>query len=461
MEDADLERVDLLEALAERSPRDAFGYVDLSWRAERLDLVARICRGVLKDQPGHVPAADHLIRCLLAQGEHSRAQRLLERASRSEPVFQLLRAELFLANDEIDEAAALVRQVSARAEGKMQEGIFEGSDGYWRNIFERSERLRTSMLHAIEGREAVLRDAARSGKLLPNSGVNHTLVGQAAMASSPRIASRLTLAHPTQAAAHALGVLAEQPTDRLARVRLAEAALRTGKLAEAEAGFRSLVHEDASYFPGQLGLGAVLLQRQTHSVALVRALPEVALDPRWLQVIVDWEVLLPDERKVVACSAAPLAKALPGLLASGSTIRLLPIEVRPVDLPETGHLEGHVSDDGRNLNGIGGFALRAGTAVARIEGLCAIGHGWVFAHELAHLAFFALPEVEQQAFEALFEQGRQMEWAWMEYQRSNVDEFFAVTYEQRLLRTHGGQAAGPEGSELLALVHLFLDDLSA
>lgn len=455
----DVPRLDLFQALAHRDPVRAFERIDLAWDADELDLVVEVSKAVLRVQPGHVAAADHLIRALLVKGEFKRAQGLLDRAPRNEPTFQLLRAELLIADESFQEAGELLREIGARAEAAAS--IFQTDNGaYWRDIALRADRLRSSALVALNGQDAVLKDAASSGKLLPRSGVNHMLVGQAGMADSGRVAASLVLKSVADSEAWAAERLAARPSDRSARTRMAEARLRCGDRTDALRMFRGLVDEDPSWFPGQLGLGALLRFDESRSGALLQNLPPCRLDPEWLPVLPDWYALEPEEQQIVAHSATPLARALPGLLAAGARIQLLPIDVRPVDLDELAQLDGTFSEDGRRLAGIGGLASSQGIAVARIEGLRCIGESWVFGHELAHLAFWALPEADQLAFMELFDRARRLEWAWSQYQQSNVDEFFAVSYEDLLLERYGGKRLPPDKSGLWREVATWLEALA-
>ena len=69
-----------------------------------------------------------------------------------------------------------------------------------------------------------------------------------------------------------------------------------------------------------------------------------------------------------------------------------------------------------------------------------------FAHEFAHLAFWHLSAEEQAYFEALYASARNVPWAWTAYQTSNIDEFFAVSYEDWLAEVWGVSARRPDSS---------------
>jgi len=134
---------------------------------------------------------------------------------------------------------------------------------------------------------------------------------------------------------------------------------------------------------------------------------------------------------------------------NGVKIRLLPIDVRLVDVAEFRHL------DGRRVNSQAWAAVQGaaseseGLALARIDGLLdtVSPESWVFAHELAHVAFWHLPEADQRAFLDLFQAARQVEWVWSEYQRSNEDEFFACSFQDYLREKYQRRGRLPEDSE--------------
>ena len=196
---------------------------------------------------------------------------------------------------------------------------------------------------------------------------------------------------------------------------------------------------------------------ESRSQSRVKTLRAPALDESWAAVIPSLPVLDPLERAVVACSARPLQVALPGLIDANATIHLLPLCSRTADVDELGLNDNQRASDGRRLAGIGGLASGRGVAVARIESLLLIGHHWVFAHELSHLAYWSLPAMFQDEFERLFAAAQQVPWAFTEYQLSNIDEFFAVSYEELLMERHGGKpvqrdAAGM-GKEVVDFFH--------
>jgi hypothetical protein len=114
---------------------------------------------------------------------------------------------------------------------------------------------------------------------------------------------------------------------------------------------------------------------------------------------------------------------------------LLPLDVRAADLAEFQGAPALAE----------GLAARSGLAVARVELLLATAGdcSWVFAHEAAHLAFFFLDEARKASFLALHDEVRGDDWAFTGYQHENVDEFFAVAWEDALRERHGPRDGRP------------------
>jgi tetratricopeptide (TPR) repeat protein len=460
LDDRLAERPDLVEALVELDPAAGLGAAADLAELGTPGLARRACAALLREQPGHVLARQVLVELQLRAGDLDGAEATLARGDRQEPKFVLLRIRILFERGERQAATELLQQLGRQVEVRRR-GDLGFVDPYWAGVGEEVERLREMLLRELEGDEAVLRDAVASGKLAPRSGVNHSLVGAAAMSRSERIAERLELQPVALALAEAQRVLSRDPTVPWALLRAGEAHLRIGDWGDARKLFRELVEQDPSYFPGQLGLGAVLTLEEHRAEAALRELPDDDPDPAWGPIIPDLPVLTRDERRVVAASASPLRRALPGLLAAGAWIRLLPLDVRPTDVPELARLQGQRLDT-RAVAGLTGLASSEGYAIARIEGLldtCSPG-SWVFAHELAHLAFWFLPEPEQRSFEALYEAERSVAWAFTEYQRQNVDEFFAVSYADWLRERHGQRVTPADSEGAWARVSAWFDQLA-
>jgi hypothetical protein len=312
------------------------------------------------------------------------------------------------------------------------------------------------------GREEVVRDAARHGQLDRDAGINYRLLGQASMVEAGGGAAAVEIVHPEDVL-QKLGPRRDDE-DRDVKTRRAESLLRVGDLSRARQVLVELREQYPGFFPGDLGYGALLTLERTRALRVVLALPEPNLDPGWKDIVPDWDRLSALEQRVVSASAAGLDRVRPYLRERGMQIHLLPIDVRPVDHPAFAGSEGYRSEDGRAIAGLGGVARTDGVALARIEDLLDVNseNGWVFAHELAHLAFWCLPDDVRESFEALFADALQVEWAWTAYQTSDIDEFFACSYQDWLIDRYGtlGRPASDRAGQWQR-VKTFLEALSS
>lgn len=426
---------DWIGALSELDPKSAFRYLQYASDAERHDVVAKVCTALLKTNRKHVAAADALLRARLAMGELDRVAKLLDQLPRQEPLFRLLRAQLLFERGDLDGATPLVMGVLQEARSAISHGILDQGGPYWNDVNARADALRTQMLGSVSTEAEMFRAQAQDGELQVRSGANHLLAGRHAMERSSRIARVLQLLPPDMDA-----------TDPL---RLAEAELRVGSLRLAKKQFLAMVDDDPSYFPAQLGLGAALLREESRSDQLVARWRDLDVDASWWDVLPDLPALSAEERSVVAACIHPLRSVRGSMIDKGARLLFLPIDVRATDRDEMRDLEGHRTGDGRAYAGIGGLAQRrakGSLACARIEVLLAPAADRTFAHEFAHLAFWHLTDEQKTFFEALYEAARDVPWAWTEYQASNVDEFFAVSYEDWLAERWGVVAKRPDSS---------------
>ena len=140
----------------------------------------------------------------------------------------------------------------------------------------------------------------------------------------------------------------------------------------------------------------------------------------------------------MCASVAPIAGALPAVVAAGARIRILSIDARPTDVPELSLPNRGRTDDHRSYEAIGGLAAPR-LAVARIDELLDVvsDSGFVFAHELAHLAFFHLAGALRAEVEALYVEATELGWVAEAYALENTDEFFAVSYTDWLRARFG------------------------
>ena len=118
-------------------------------------------------------------------------------------------------------------------------------------------------------------------------------------------------------------------------------------------------------------------------------------------------------------------------------------------------------DDDRCLDAITGAAT-ASVCASKIEELLLIGgnHGWVFAHELAHLVHFHLSEPLQDELEALFEQLSADDFVLTTYQSRNSAECFAVAYEDYLCERYSLPSRREAGAAHIEPILAFIDRLA-
>ncbi len=409
-------------------------------------------RALLAREPHRDALRARVAEALVEGGRPDEALELLERGGLLAPELRLARASVLAAIDRDRDALAILDELSAELAMRFD------ADGV--ALRERAATIADGIHTRVLGAESRVILAGRRGALDPSAGENFRLLGAALMARSGRIAStlrlqaveeddarakRLTAAgHPSGPAFASLCRLREGRTD--VAVRLAQEAF------EAHRG----------HFPLALVLGAARVQASHRAWRAAESLPDAPL-PEGLEVVVpDLPALTEVERRVVAASAAPLRAVIPLLAERGVTLRILPLDVRPTDLPELAHHEHAHAEDGRAVRAIGGLATHT-LAASRIEDLLdtVSPEGWVFAHELAHLALFHLPERWQARVAALRERAEGTPWSVTEYARSNDDELFAVSYVGWLQRLHERpHAPVPDADGVLDEIHALFSDLA-
>jgi tetratricopeptide (TPR) repeat protein len=306
--------------------------------------------------------------------------------------------------------------------------------------YDEVELLRQQVIAETEGAEKVVMAAAAEGQLDARAGANYHLLGEALMAEDPPWMGSLELASPADERALGERLLkAGEPARGL--TYLGVAALRTGATEKAEDCFRRAHKEEPKAFAPLLGLGAALNHGEFRLLERVQRLPapagEGALGELVRAIVPEWERLTDDERRVVWAAAAPLGGVLPHVAEAGAIIRLLPIDARLVDLPAFAPGSGERAEDHRCIDAITGAAV-ADTAASKIEGLLDVDSpgGWVFAHELAHLAYFHMPEPLAADVRALYLRATEVGYASRSYALSNDHEMFAESYTDHLRRRY-------------------------
>lgn len=343
----------------------------------------------------------------------------------------LKRSEALLALDRKGEALELLEAVRDHYDLELRAGLVSREDWqHLRNLYDEASRLADSARAELHGQETLVIQPALAGKLDGRAGVNYRLLGESLMVGAPPLAGGSThLEQVDMAAARADRVLADDPQSAHALCLQGSALLRLGKLDAARDRFEAAAALDGRCFAAFLGLGAVLDHERYGLLGAAGGLPSLPEPEGLREIVPDLPALTPLERRVVCASAAPLAGALPAVAAAGARIRLLPIDLRPTDVPELSRLPRERTDDHRSYDALGGLAASR-LAVARIDELLDVvsDHGLVFAHELAHLAFFHVAGELRAEVEALHREATELGWVAEAYALENPDEFFAVSY---------------------------------
>lgn len=342
-----------------------------------------------------------------------------------------VRAEALAALDRPEEAIALLADLMARDHRVMRSSLdrFE-----WQTANDRVERalqLHDALVAETQGAEQVVVAAMRSGRLDPRAAVNFRLLADSLMVDSTHVPGAITVEDP-QATLSA----GYDRSDPWSVARFGEAKLRTGAVSEAKHLFERCRELDGRCFAAYRGLAGVGSVQITRTFDRIHSLPNPAAPQGIEDVVVDWPCLTEVERRIVAASVHPLRSFLPALREAGVTMRLLPIDVRTVDLPAFGGLSSVTFDDHRNFAALGGVASSVERlATSRIEDLLGFADdgGLVFAHEFAHLAYYCLPE--DNPFADMHAVAINSPHVGTSYELSNEDEFFAGAYESYLRRS--------------------------
>lgn len=402
--------------------------------SERGDLGAALAATarLVEVAPAALEPICHHASLLLAAGRPADALAAAEGSRHAgEPMVVLKRGEALLALERKEEALELLEAVRDHLDGELRAGLV--SRGHWehlRDLHGEASRLADSARAELHGRETLVIQPAAAGKLDGRAGVNYRLLGESLMVNAPPLADgAIALERVDAASARADRMLADDSQDVHALCLKGSALLRLGKIDAARDRFEAAVARDGRCFAAFLGLGAVLDHERYGLVAAAGRLPSLP-EPHALGAVVpDLPALTPLERRVVCASAAPLAGALPAVATAGARIRLLPIDVRPTDLAELSRIGQGRTEDHRAHEALGGLAAPQ-LAVARIDELLDVvsEHGLVFAHELAHLAYFHLADALRARVEALHQEAAELGWVAEAYALENPHEFFAVCY---------------------------------
>ncbi|MBI3185024.1 MAG: tetratricopeptide repeat protein [Myxococcales bacterium] len=375
-----------------------------------------------------------LAQLLLEHGQGHEAAPVLEPfRDEPDPRIWFLLAQAYFAGNQLEKARELAARAVAWHDAQMKRG--------WTGAWDRDEATEVGQLHdelvaRLEGEEAVVHDHAQRGRLIAHA-VNFKLLAGKLTAESPRIAPTLRLGSIEETKALGEKLLAEGKTAE-GLCQLATAELRRERLSSAISLFEQAREASPSHFGAAFGYGAALATEHENHFGLVARLPASDAPEALQRIVPDWPALTRAEGRVVCASALPLERFFLALAERGAVMRILPMDVRPVDLPELQELAGErADDDHRSFAALHGLASDR-IAVASIgELLDVTPEGWTFAHELAHLAHGSMPDSVAEGITALFQRAKKHRWIWRQYQLRNENEFFAVAYTDFLLLKYG------------------------
>lgn len=398
-----------------------------------------IYRSMYELAPDDPAVITGLANLLLGSGDAAAAIAIIEpHASWEEPALQLRLGEALYAADRAEEALELLEKVHDHYEAALKHASFVDNFQDLKNRLGEASRLRDAVFADLHGREAAVVKHAMSGSLDGGAGVNYQLLGQSLAVESDHQPAALELESIAAMRERAEALLQAQPGDPIGLVLRGCAELRDEAVDQAIATFEAATEADGELFAGFVGLGAAMECQRHDWFAKVRSLAAAGENPALEQVVPDWPALSELERRVVWASAEPLAAALPALAAAGTTIRILPIDVRATDLAELAESAGaRFADDHRSMDAIGGLATPR-IAIVKIESLLDVsGDGaWTFAHELAHLVFFNVEDSIRDRVHELYQAALDSGYAVSEYQTTSPDELFAVSFADFLRHRH-------------------------
>ncbi|MCO5168125.1 MAG: hypothetical protein M9894_17420 [Planctomycetes bacterium] len=437
--------------------------VTLGRTAEARALVARLTArdGLGDDDVARLaPVALSLDQAALADDLYARAL-----AARPDDLDLVCgRAEALLALDRAADAVPALEAAMKAVRRRMQSLDFAGVDlePHWQRVTDLHDvavRRSASAEKQIDAHVAV-------GALDVHAGVNYRLMGHSLLVESDRPARRRVVADQARLRADAEARLAADPADPAGLEDLGLWRLREGEAAEAEALFRRALERDPRAWPAFVGLGAALDARQR---SLRRWLDDAVAPPAipGLERLVDpWDALTDDERRLVALSLAPVAGAVPALVAAGGRLHVVSLEARCTDLPTFAEARGVLVEDERDRrthDAIDGLTLGV-VAAAKIDTFYATrDEGWTVAHELGHALHAVLSDDLAAEVERMFARSRRKEWLSTEYGQTNVYEFFATGYERFAARAAfpDGPRAEVDRADAALGVDAFFHDLAA
>jgi tetratricopeptide (TPR) repeat protein len=411
----------VVERTLELAP-DSWDALGLLVQAERHDPERRpqaiaALRRMLAADPGNADVAADLA-MLLTENQQAEEALVLLRGleDKTSPAVILRTGEALVALGRHEEALTALSEVRQLYNYRLKHGMLHGDAYEMREHMLGAARLYQEIQEELHGREAVVTedDGEGEGKHAADGEVDFVHLGNALMATSPRLARDLELRSPQATIDVAESRLEADDQDAGALALLGSAHLRLGDLESARLRFETCCNTNRKYFAGYLGLGAVVDCARFDLFGVAESLPAVSRKLAAPTVAPDWSALTELERRVVWAAVQPLRCALGALASAGTLIRVLPMDVRAAD-------------------------LEPGAAAVRVERLIDVESpdGWAFARELARLTHPHLPAEVRARVAALRAQALEAGWGTKEQPLEDDAGFFAVAYTDFLRQRHG------------------------
>jgi len=403
---------------------------ELLAESDRADEAIAVYREVLQRFPRASEQALALARLLLARDDFAGVRDVLAPfPQHSHEILMTLAASHF----ELGEHQAALDVLGPGVENlrlELKQGMLDRAghrDLYAQ--YQDASALFSDAYAALHGREKVIEAAVIRADLDAHAAVNYRLLGEARMAEAPPWKADVRLRSVEEELAFGQSLIEAGERSR-GLCHQGVSHLRQGRLDRARKLFEEAREDDDGNYAAYLGLAAAMEVDQARAFDRLEDLPELPAPPRVEQVVVDWPALTPQERQVVTLIVSPVAAVLPRIAEAGARVRLLPIDARLTDLPEMESAPGEERfEDHRCLEAITGAANERICASKIEELLCLTGErDSVFAHELAHLVHFHLPQPFQERIDELYQRAMGEEHVATDYQTTNSAEFFAVAY---------------------------------
>lgn len=355
-----------------------------------------------------------------------------------DPDLLLWRAVGYCQLERYEEGLELLESLLRFYENRIKHAMSEDEFEEIRNTMQEIQLLHDDVYVNVHDQTSLILHYAKRGNLDVSSGNNYILMGQSLMPHAEHSPASVVLQTPQHMVDWADTVLVDEADDPLALTQKGLASMRWLAFDDALSFLQNACDSENPHFAAYLAYGSILSCQKHRWLDALYCLPETSSTPmpteQLTSVVTDLGVFTPEETRVVHASVFPLRGSLSILSQEEVTIRVLPVDVRATDLPEYEELLQQFSEDRRAYEASTGLATPK-VAMAKVEDLMNVSgeHGWTFAHEFAHLAYFHLPEPWREVIHSLFADALEAHYSFGSYQLSNDDEFFAGAYVDYLL----------------------------